>query len=186
MTAIVVNYLREKTSDAGVAVAYCSYMQREHVQEKVLAGLLRQLVKQQHCSSEKVQTLFAACQRAVRLPTFDELSSLLQHVAGTYPRVFIVIDALDECPSADFLALVTESVRLQELLPTVQFLATFRPHLTFDNSNADSDELEIRASDSDLEHYLKCNISRLSRRVEETPLLKEAVVQGIIEAADGM
>ncbi len=47
MTANDLNYLREHTLDAGVAVAYCSYKQQEQVQRKILAGLLRNLVSPQ-------------------------------------------------------------------------------------------------------------------------------------------
>jgi hypothetical protein len=161
-------------------------MQKEQVREKLLIGLLRQLVKQQHCASEKVQSLHSICRQARRSPTFDELSSLLQHIAGTHSRVLIVIDALDECPSAECLALISEIRRLQKLLPTIRVMATFRPHVNLNDDLANADKLEICASDSDLEHYFYCNISRLSQRVGETQSLRKAVVQGIIKAADGM
>ncbi len=186
MTAIVVNYLREHIPNAGVAVAYCSYMQQEQVREKLLAGLLRQLVHQQHCVSENVRALHNVCQQAGRSPTFDELSILLQHIAGTYSWIFIVVDALDECPTAERLALISKIRRLQELLPTIRVMATFRPHINLDSEVTRAVKLEIHASDSDLEHYLTCNLLRLSPRVGETPSLKEAVVEGIIKAAGGM
>jgi hypothetical protein len=186
MTAIVVNYLHSIAFDAGVAVLYCSYMQQKQVREQLLAGLLRQLVHQQHYVSENVQALHTLCEKARRSPTFEELSSLLQHTAGTYSRLFIVIDALDECPTAERLALMSEIQRLQEFLPGIRFMATFRPHLILDNNFAHAEQLEIRADDSDLRHYVNCNISMLSPRVEETPWLKEAVVERITLAADGM
>jgi hypothetical protein len=186
MTAIVVNYLHSIASDVGVAVLYCSYMQQEQVRGKLLAGLLRQLVDQQRCISEEAQALYAVCRKVARLPTFDELFSLLQYTAGTYSRVFIVIDALDECPIAERLALLAEIRRLQELLPRIRIMATFRHHVNLDDDFANADKLEIRANDSDLEHYLNCNMTRLSRQVKEVPSLREAVVQGVIKAADGM
>ncbi len=186
MTAIVVNSLRENGSDIGVAVLYCSYMQQGQAQEKLLAGLLQQLVSPQHCRLEKVEALWSACKKVGRPPILDELSSLLQNIAATYSRVHIVVDALDECPPAECLALLSEIRRLQELLPRIRFLATFRPHLSLDDDFATADKLKIRANASDLEPYLNCNILQLSPRVEEIPTLKIATVQGIIKAADGM
>jgi hypothetical protein len=126
------------------------------------------------------------CKKSRRSPTFDELSSLLQHIAGTYSRVFIVVDALDECPTAERLALISGIRRLQELLPTIRVMATFRPHINLDGEVTSADKLEIHASDSDLEHYLNCNLSHLSPRIKDTPSLEGAVVQGIIKAAGGM
>jgi Cdc6-like AAA superfamily ATPase len=190
MTAIVVNSLLDrfsKVDDVGVVVFYCSYsMREEQTKEKLLAGLLRQLVKPKHSESDRVQALYELCKNAKRRPSFSELSGLLQHVAGTYSKMFIVIDALDECESKDWSPLITELRRLQTQLPALRLMVTFRQHVKITEEFTDAVTFEIRAHSWDLEHYIKGHMPRLSKHVEETAGLREEVIEAIVKAADGM
>ncbi len=190
MTAIVVNNLLATCStqdDAGVAVLYCSYnMREEQTKEKLLAGLVRHILKYEHSLSERLRTLHMRCVMEMRRPTFSELSSVLHFVASTYSSVFIAIDALDECASTQWRPLISEIRRLQDIHLGVRLMATFRPQIDFDDQHLNGEQLEIRATDLDLERFIHSNVSLLSKHVEETPALKKDVVQSIIKAADGM
>jgi Cdc6-like AAA superfamily ATPase len=190
MSALVVNHLREtppRYEDTGVAVLYCSYsMREEQTKEKLLAGLLRQLINHQHAEWEKIQAFYGRCKSAGRRPSFSELSGLLQRVAGTYSRVFIVLDALDECEDTERLPLLSELRRLQPLLPSLKLMFTFRPHVDVTDTFTAAVTCEIRADFWDLEHYISEQLPRLSSHVKQTAGLRDEVIQGIIKAADGM
>jgi hypothetical protein len=109
MTAIVVNHIRETYKGLGIAVFYCSYNTRkEQTRENLLAGIVRQLVNQKRTLPEELLELYETCEKSGRPPNFVELSSMLEHTVGNYTRVFIAIDALDECESDEGLALVSE------------------------------------------------------------------------------
>jgi hypothetical protein len=89
----------------------------------------------------------------------DEYSSLLQTEVRRFPKVFIVIDALDECPEsngtrASFLA------EIRKLQPNIHLLVTSRHILTME--------------------------SRLARNVKQDPDLQEAIKDVITENTKGM
>ncbi len=189
MTAIVVHHLRSRLlgHDIGIAVLYCSYRMRdEQKKEKLMGALLRQLVTPKHSALEVLQALVEQCKAEGRRPTFDELSKLIQHVFNAYTKVYVIIDALDECASVEWSPLMAELQRLQAMLPAVRLMVTFRPQIDVKNNFLAVSKLEIRADDGDLERYIDNNIMHLSKYVVENPTLKKDVIQGIIKAADGM
>ncbi len=190
MTAIVVNHLRETFSDSddiGVAVFYCSYKRREEqTKEMLLAGLLRQLVKQWHYESKLTQDLYEKCIKAGRRLSFSELSDVLQSVVSTYFKTMLVVDALDEYEGVEFSQSISELQLLQTVLLNLRVMVTFRPHVPVTKENSHAATLEIRADSWDLDLYIKGQMSRLSKHVHTTTGLRELIIQGIIKAADGM
>jgi hypothetical protein len=104
-----------------------------------------------------------------------------------YSRVFIIIDALDECQASDgcrtrFLA---EVFRLQtkcngNILVTSRFIPEIISK--FDGSEL----LEIRASKEDIERYLEGHMRELLSFIERNPHLQGEIKTGISDAADGM
>ncbi len=190
MSAIVVNWLGERfprRDEVGIAVLYCSYtMQEEQTKEKLVAGLLRQLVKREQFESEKVHSIYENCKSAGRRPKLTELAALLQHVAGAFSKAFVIVDALDECVGMEWSPLVSELRGLQALCPALRLMLTFRPHVTIADEMAEAAILNIRANPSDMEHYVAMQLWRLSKHVTETTELRREVVTGIVDAADGM
>jgi hypothetical protein len=190
MSAIEVNYLEKKfprRDEVGIAVLFCSYsMQEEQTKEKLLAGLLRQLVKRTHWGSEKLQTFHEQYKNAGKRPSFNDMVILFHHVAGTLSNLFVVVDALDECEGTNWSPLISELRRLQSLVPVLRLMITFRPHIAVAEELADAATLNIRADRGDLEHYVKMQLPRLSKHVTETANLREEVIKGIVDASDGM
>jgi Cdc6-like AAA superfamily ATPase len=190
MSSIVVNHLGERfprRDGVGIAVLYCSYSMRgEQAKEKLLAGLLRQLLQRKHCCSETVQSLYEQCKSAGRRPSLDEMVVLLKHVASSFSQAFVVVDALDECEGTEWSPLVRELRRLQTLFPALRLMFTFRPHVIVLEEMAEAATLNIRAHRSDIEHYVATHLSRLSQHVTEAANLRRDVIQGIVAAADGM
>jgi Cdc6-like AAA superfamily ATPase len=189
LAATVVHALRKRfpSDETAVACLYCNYrMHDEQSARNLVAGLARQLLKPGHAALQHVQMLIDECQRSPRLPTLDELSSVLRHAAAAYSSVFIVVDALDECERTEWPPLLSQLRLLQAQMPHVRLLATSRPLLVFQESFSDAVKLEIRAHSMDLEHYIHSRVHRLSKHVEQTANLKTEVVRKVTDAADGM
>ncbi|RFU77494.1 hypothetical protein TARUN_4708 [Trichoderma arundinaceum] len=113
-------------------------------------------------------------------------------MAAFYSRVFIIVDALDECQESDGCRsnLLREVFRLQNVTKT-NFFATsrFLPEITTKFKACKS--FEIRASELDVRKYVhdqieNGTIEHLPSLVENKPGLKEEIVRGISVAVDGM
>jgi hypothetical protein len=190
MSAIAMNWLGERfprRDEVGIAVLYCSYsMQEEQSREKLVAALLRQLVKREQLESEKVHSIYEECKSAKRRPNLKELASMLQHVAGSFSKAFVIVDALDECVGMEWSPLASELRGLQALCPALRLMLTFRPHVTIAEKMGEATTLHILADPNDLKHYVTMQLWRLSKHVTETAELRQEVVKGIVDAADGM
>lgn len=121
-------------------------------------------------------------------PSLKELSNLLRVTIAKFNRVFIIIDALDECPKgAEARRAFLDELQFQQ--STVNLLVTSRLIESIrDDIGADA-TLEISATNSDIERYLEGRINndrRLSRHVDDDPALRELIIKTIIKNANGM
>src|SRR5205085_10842297 len=121
-------------------------------------------------------------------PTLGEWSKLLQSEVHRFSKVFIVIDALDECFEGDgsrwsFLA------EIQKLHPSIHLLVTSRHISTIEHEFEKAACMEIHASDEDVRRYVEGRIEQerqLSRHVKADPALQETIINAIVEKAKGM
>jgi hypothetical protein len=121
-------------------------------------------------------------------PTLNELSKLLQLEVRRISEVFIVIDALDECPESNGTrdSFVAEIRKLQ---PTTHLLITSRHISTIEREFEKAAQVEIRASDKDVRIYLEGRIEsegRLVRLVKADAALQATIANTIVENAKGM
>ena len=188
LTAIVIDdiYSRLKCdTSVGIAYLYCDF-RRQHEQkiEDLLANLLKQLAQQQASMPDRVQTLY---DQQPKRPSFDEILSILHSVSILYPRVYIIVDALDECQ-------VTSGCRTRLLSGIFELQAKVRANI-FSTSRFDPEiekefkqsiQLEIRARDEDVQIYLAGNIARLPSFVSSNPDLLDNIKATISKAVGGM
>lgn len=121
----------------------------------ILGSLLQQLLRRTKRMSNRVHALYERCNDGKRRPTSGELADLLHSESRFLPKLFIVVDALDECPSADDMT-SRFLLEIQKLRPNLHLLITSRPHLkrVTEQLLPDAIRLEIRAHDEDIEKYL--------------------------------
>jgi hypothetical protein len=122
-------------------------------------------------------------------PSEDELKGLLRLLVQDYARVFIVINALDECDnkagSRD--QLLNELFDLQaQKAKNVNILATTRiiPEITAWFTICP--KIEIRARKEDIERYLDSRMSILPLFVRQSIKLQSEIKKEITDAADRM
>lgn len=191
LTSIVVNDLNSRShrdSKTGVAYIYCNF-RRQHEQniDNLLGSLLKQLAENLSTLPESVKDLYERHNKKRTRPVFDEISRTLQSVATIYSRVFIVIDALDECQVSDGcrMRFLTEILNLQAKSGLNIFATSrFIPDITEKFEGCAS--LEIRASDEDVRRYLDSHIFRLPGFVRHSQKLQDEIKTAIVGAVDGM
>jgi Cdc6-like AAA superfamily ATPase len=101
LTSIVVDELFTRfQTDANIAIAYlyCNFRRNDEQRlEHLLKSLLKQLAKGKTTLPENVKSLHERHETWQSQPSVNEISKTLQLVAAAYSRVFILVDALDEC-----------------------------------------------------------------------------------------
>jgi hypothetical protein len=121
-------------------------------------------------------------------PTVTECLELLRTELSGCSKAFIVIDALDECNDSN----ETRSTLVDELLrlpTTTHLMVTSRYLPSIETQLSGLCRLEICASDADVRTYLEKEIqrgSRLRRHVQADPSLKDAILDSVVNAAQGM
>ena len=188
LASVAIEYLRSAQNVDGTRVAflYCNYrMQEEQTVKSLLATLLRQLVDQCVIVPEPVKTLYASYDTKTGGPSIEEISKTFFDVVGHEDRVFLIVDALDECSDDTRRTLLTEIWGLQKNTK-ISFMATSRPIDDLELQFAEYARLEIRADTRDVEIYLDAQLEKLPKCVRDSRALQRNIKNCISKAVDGM
>jgi hypothetical protein len=191
LTSIVVSDLCNQfggDGTIGIAYIYCNFRrQDEQKAESLLASLLRQLCQEQPRLVDSVKTLYDRHRDRRTRPSLDEILGFLQSVAVTYSRVFILVDALDECQISDGCRqkFLSGLFNLQAKCE-VNLFATSRSISSIEKEFEGDTMLEIRASEEDVRRYLDGHMFRLPGFVVRSVELQEEIKTDIVKAVDGM
>jgi hypothetical protein len=188
--SVVINYLERtfKQENVGIAYIYCTYREQNQTAGNLVASLLKQLIQQRPAIPGNIRDLYRHHRSRQTHPPLSEYSRLLQAELRHFLKVFIVIDALDECSEESrirehFLA------EVQKLLPMVRLLVTSRHILDIKHKFEGAARLGICASDGDLKRYLESRIESqhpLASYARTDPTLRSDVLTTIIKRAHGM
>jgi Cdc6-like AAA superfamily ATPase len=191
LTSIVVEELSERFQDESssvVAYIYCNFKrQEEQTFEDLLASLLKQLAQARPSLPQSVRSLYDRCRSMKAQASIDDMSMALQSVAAEYSRVFILVDALDECQVNDGCRakLLSQLLQLQSKCG-VNLFATSRFISDITEKFERALRLEIRASKQDVERYVEGHIDELPRFVQRDQSLQQEICSEIVKAVDGM
>jgi ankyrin repeat protein len=194
LAAIVVDHLCTKLANdptIGIAYIYCNFRrQHEQTANDLLASLVKQFAQDQSSINipDALKDLYKRHKNKRTRLSFDEISEAFISVSRNYSRIFIIIDALDECQFVDGcrMRLLSEIFQLQTKTGA-NVLATSRPipeiNRVFEGRCV---LLEIRASDEDVGNYLDNHMSCLPGFVTRIPGLREQIKNAIMKSVDGM
>jgi hypothetical protein len=191
ITSVVIEHLWTKfqnDTSVGIAYLYCNFRrQQEQKPADLLISLLKQLVQKRHSIPETVKSLYKHHEDKRTRPSFDEISKALYTVTADFSRVFIIIDALDECQVSDGgrKRFLSEIFHIQartgaNLFATSRFIPEIMKEFK------ESSSLEIRASEEDLQRYLDSHMLQLPSFVLRSADLQEQIKTEIVRAVDGM
>jgi hypothetical protein len=189
LTSIVVEELTIrffKDPTIGIAYIYCNFQRQDEQKiDDLLASLLKQLAESQSSLPSTVKDLYDRHKTKRTRPSLDELSGSLQSVTDFYSRVFIIVDALDECEKECRTRLLSKIFRLQEG-QKLNFLATSRFIEEITAMFKGSNSLPIIATEKDVQTYLAGQIGRLPSFAQTSSDLQIKIKAVIAEAANGM
>lgn len=192
LTSIVIDDLnhRFQNTDTGVCYVYCNFRrQNEQGVTDLLAGLLKQLAENQPRLPERVTELYTRHKTKRTRPTMDEIRKALYSLAAklSSSRLFIVIDALDECHASNGCrSRFLESVFHAQAISGANVFATSRNIPEITDKFQKSILLEVQASDHDVRLYLDGHMDRLPGFVRRDAELQEEIKAGIVLAVKGM
>jgi len=191
LTSIVVDDLCKRFQNdetVGIAYIYCNFWrQDEQKAEDLLSNLLKQLTQGQSSMPDIVKALYDSHMKRGTRPSFDEIRRTLQSVANLYLRIFIIVDALDECQ-------VNDNCRLRLLLETFSLQSKFEANIfatsrlipEIMNIFKDSVRLEIRAREEDVRTYLDHQMSPRRAFLRKNQVLQEEIKIRVLDVVNGM
>ena len=104
MAAITIDHLSTTTEGDTIGIAYifCNYKaQADQTTANLLAAILKQLMQARPSIAEPVSRLYEHHYSRKTKPSLDEIFTALQIVVKNITRVYVVVDALDECSDRD-------------------------------------------------------------------------------------
>jgi hypothetical protein len=191
MAAIVVDDLYERykiDSSIGIAYLYCDFKRRhEQRTDDLMAALLKQLAQQHRDIPDTVRAFYDKYKHQSKRPMLDEILELLISVCALYSKVFIILDALDECQERDGCRrrFLSEIIRLQTKAGA-NILATSRSIPEIEAAFKESMPFRISARVEDVQTYLTARMHQLPSFVLDKPELQNNIKAHISERVDGM
>lgn len=193
MAATVIDDLRKSfngSDNVVVAYFYCNFRRQfEQSLEQMLASLVRQVFQEQKQLPAAVKELYQKHRDRQTRPSADELKSLLRFLTGGYYRVFLIIDALDECANVggsrdkflhELFALQDQNRKVVNLLATSRFIPEILdPFSSFPR-------IEVRARSEDIERYLEARMPELCAGVLRNRSLQQEIKREIARLVEGM
>ncbi|PNY27023.1 Uncharacterized protein TCAP_03048, partial [Tolypocladium capitatum] len=190
LTSTVVDYLQTQFRDdksVGIAYIYCSFgRQYEETTNVLLATLLKQLTQGQPLVPDSVKSLHDKHKDKRSRPSSRELTNTLHSVAALYAKVFVLIDAIDECRISDgsrtrffggIFSLQDET--------RASIFATSRYPSDITELFGSISLREIRAAQEDLRRHIHERMSTLPSFIRRNTALQEEVKIGIANSAQG-
>jgi hypothetical protein len=190
LAAIAVNHLHNcvETPDMGVAYLYCNYKrQADQNAPDLLAAILKQLVQDRPSMAQPLWNLYEHHEvRGTKLPLNDTLR-ILKSVLPHFSKVYIIIDALDECQDENGTQVeLLKLCRSFEEQTDLHLMVTSRHIPEIADEFEGVPQLEVRASNADVKRYVVGRVNQLAKCVRRDGELQELVQNKIAEVADGM
>ncbi|KAJ7444183.1 ankyrin repeat domain-containing protein [Mycena latifolia] len=188
LASLVVNHLEAQAQNSGSGLA-CIYLNHKETESQTITNLLgalaAQLMLEKHIPPP-VHSLYEHHLARRTRPNIDEFRKALDLAVALHPKIYFIIDALDEYP---------ENYRhrflkyLGTLGPKVNIMMTSRPHINLDAQFPNMRTIEIHATEEDIHKYLDTQIQnsvRLSKHVRTRPELQDEIQSKILRNVKGM
>jgi hypothetical protein len=172
-----------------VAYLYFDFYSKDIQTHSVLRALIQQLSSKCTSIPDGLEKLFSSCADSGQSPSPEELKSTLKSIMSSFENVYIVFDALDECPSRpEFLTLLEEIHGWD--VDTLRILATCRKEQDIEEtlSRLVSHQvfMDERFVDGDIEVHVSRILDDDIRFSRCSPDMKENIKATLMEGAHGM
>lgn len=189
--SVVIEHLTRSFPSADIAVLgiYCDYKDfNQQSSWKFIAGLLQQIIGQQGKVAEKIKSAYRQYTRRQTHPSFSEYLMMLTDQIHAFKRVYVVIDALDECTEMDnvrrsLLEGILQMPSFVSVLVTSRFIPIIGDIL--DNPPC----LIVKAQDHDIHAHVRSRLAKektWARRVRLDQALSQKIGVSVVSRASGM
>ena len=191
-SSLVIDSLGDQEGEENMAVAafYCDFLsQQEQTVNNIVGAILKQLVGRGEIPQGLRET-FEKAKKVVggRGPLLADLMGMLRTAIASLPRVFICIDALDECLPKCLPELLQSLKDIVQQSPSTRILLTGRPHVKEDieRSFAKMVVIPISPSPDDIRNYVEMRLDRDPEPLAMTDDLRADIVRIILEKISDM
>ena len=188
--SLVVDRLRDALPAQNVVVAhlYFDYRVQDYQSaENMLASLLKQLVIPLPKLPEPVLELHKRLSNLEKRPQQLDLEQAIFSICEKYERVFIIIDALDECDAKNHRQDFLKALKTLRTHSNYSIFVTSRPYpedIKEDLKGAP--QIIIGAHDDDLERYISREIENSDNIDEIDADFKIEIIMRVSQAAQNM
>ncbi|KAK2798717.1 hypothetical protein FQN50_008755 [Emmonsiellopsis sp. PD_5] len=172
----------------GAGKTMCNYkVQADQTTIDLLAAILKQLLPTSPSMMEPVIQLYDQHARKGTRPSLDNIVGVLQSVLASQSRVYLVVDALDECSDdKGTCSQLLDKLRALQSETSLHLMVTSRwiPEIVSEFKSAPT--LEVRASEADVKRFVRGQMYRLPGCVQRDNALQLMVQEKLVQAADGM
>ena len=184
-------------------VAYYYFDFRDTAAKQVVRGLLSSLVVQLCAQSDGccdvLSRLYSKHDAGLRLPDDEALTQCLKDMLGLpeLPPIYIIVDALDECPNSSgapsprelVLDLIEDLVEL--LLPNLRICITSRPEVDIQDSLVPLVSYSVSLHDEagqkqDITDYINSAVQADRKMRKWRAEDRQMVIDALTQKADGM
>lgn len=185
MSTVIDEIRRQSQEDdmVGLAFFYCHY-RHKITAEEILSSFLKQLVLKK--TSPEIISLLRAQKRNETRPSIKEAKNMLRSVMSSFSKIFVVVDALDECILRGELHILFRKLFALQKNQSLGLIVTSRNIPDITDIFKGTPSLEITAHDADITKLLESRKKVLPSCVQKDPELKSEVFHAIINAAKGM
>lgn len=167
-----------------VGCIYCNYKDRQPA-VNLLSSLTKQLLQQIPALSHRIKSIFEDHNGRQDQPGLNEYHDILQSVSHQFSKVFLIVDALDECDKNE----AKNLIKILSKVSSLRLLIFSRDVPNVKHQFSDCPQLEVQASERDIESYLDAHVqeeSELSELIQEDPTLYDKIRATIVEKSRGM
>jgi hypothetical protein len=189
-----------KSGMASLAFFYCDFREKQKKDRRaLLSSLLVQLCHQSDSYCDVLSNFYLEHAKGSRHPSDDALVRCLKDIVKLpgQPPLYIIVDALDECPNTSAMPSPREKVLMlvEELveshLPNLRVFVTSRPEadiktvldpLTFRSISLHNESGQIQ----DIDSYIRSVVDTDPKMRRWKAEIRELVIEVLTKKADGM
>lgn len=186
---MVIDQLKDRTKYPNYSVAYIYFkgeeVNTERLPSRVVSILVKQLCWNLQTLPEKTLQFFRDFQKNARQPTFEDLKSIFMDCAGHLDRVFVVLDAFDECEEKYRKQLSTFIREIVTHCTNVKVLVTSRWERDIEMSLEPPFSWEIGSEPSteDIANFVRHRVTKEFKHI--TPDLQGKIINQLIDKSAG-
>ena len=185
-SSLVIDSLCDQAREDGPAVAWLYFdclAQREQTAINIMGAILKQLV-----GRREIPTDIREAFQEGRRPLLPDLVRMLRIAIASLPRVFICIDALDECLPKDLPNLLESLRDTVRESPTIRIFLTGRPHVKelVQKYSTKVVAIPISPNGDDIRNYVEMKLDRDDQPEAMNKYLRADIVDMILDKMSDM